>query len=49
MSPSAFRLTILFIVGAAVAGALAIVAPWQLAVLAGWIAASTAYLLAVVR
>jgi uncharacterized membrane protein len=45
MSSSARRLTILFIVGAAVAGALAIVAPWQLAVLSGWIAASTAYLI----
>ena len=46
MSPSALRLTVQLVVGAAVAGVLVIVGPWQLAVLGGWIAASTVYLLA---
>jgi uncharacterized membrane protein len=46
MSPSARRLTVQFTVGAVIAGALAFVGPWQLAVLAGWIAASTVYLVA---
>ena len=46
MSPSAFRLTVLFVVGAAVAGVLAVVGPWQLALLGGWIAASIVYLIA---
>ena len=46
MSPSAFRLTVLFVVGVAVAGVLAAVGPWQLALLGGWIAASIVYLLA---
>jgi uncharacterized membrane protein len=45
MSPSAFRLIVLFLVGAAVAGVLAVVGPWQLAVLGGWIAASIVYLM----
>jgi uncharacterized membrane protein len=49
MSPSAFRLTVLFVVGAAVAGMLGVVGPWQLAVLGGWIAGSTVYLLAAWR
>jgi uncharacterized membrane protein len=49
MSPSAFRLTVLFVVGVAVAGLLAFVGPWQLAVLGGWIAGSTVYLLAAWR
>jgi uncharacterized membrane protein len=49
MSPSAFRLTVLFVVGVAVAGLLAFVGPWQLAVLGGWIAGSAVYLLAAWR
>jgi uncharacterized membrane protein len=49
MSPSARRLTVQFIVGAVIAGALVFVGPWQLAVLTGWIAASTVYLVATWR
>jgi uncharacterized membrane protein len=47
MSPSTRRMVVLVVVGAVTGSAFAIVGPWQLAVLLGWIAALLGYLGAV--